>query len=465
MDINKVYFEAKKEDMAIETPILFTNPSTEGFMHNFAEKYWAEGRRRTALEAKYKETGEPEAGALKGFAPSGDTSLDNLTVTREVFGSALRGFDLYMDDSFVRKFQTESDTFFYPKTEYSEIVDEISSSYGVGEQPPHGEKGLGSVYFNLQHERGSQVTWTRAAVESATYDVQGEMLEGLGHNIAVDMMLSIINQIITSTTGDASTNASIPYKDWMPVEGMTFTKHASGGITFLQFLAILAALDEGYVKQIVTASANANDVLPSECDLGAKVVDVTQSNLVVGVLVGYQPFTAISPGTTVMKWVLMTKLGVTINASDELTLVDQPNSPPTNGATASAGVMYSVASVASYGLRKYGGPDTVLVSVDVFWDLMAILQFTNTLFTGNTSAIEDGVLTTKFGTRIVKESLLPLNTVVAINSAKALGLCIRRNIKIEPILFPVWNSYGFLGTVRYDAEALYPESMQVAVGA
>ena len=460
MEYKQHFLEARKEDIALVQPRLFTSDSTAGFMEDFARKYWKRGAELTVQEAKYKETGQPEGGMVKGYSPSGDTALDNLVVTKEVFTAVIRGYDLYMDDSFVRKFTTESDTFYYPKTEYSEIVDEISSSYGSGEQPPHGEKGLGSVSFNLQHERGSTVQWTRSAVESATYDLQGEMLEGLGHNIAVDMMSAVIAQIITSTTGDASSNATIPFANWMPVSALTFTKHASGGVNFTQFLAILAAVDIGFVKQVVVASANASDVAPSEDDIGAVVKDKTQSNAYVGVLVGYMPNTTLVAGTTVMTWIILTKPAnaATITAADDLVLVRQDS-------TSTSAEMKAVNTITSSGLRKYGGPDTVLVSVDVFWDLMAILQFTNTLFTGNTQAISDGVLTTKFGTRIVKESLLPLNTIVALNSSKAIGMCIRRNIKVEPVLFPIWNAYGFLGTVRYDVEVLYPEAMQVAIGA
>jgi hypothetical protein len=34
-------------------------------------------------------------------------------------------------------------------------------------------------------------------------------------------------------------------------------------------------------------------------------------------------------------------------------------------------------------------------------------------------------------------------------------------LKIEPVLFPVWNEYGFIGTVRYGVTTIYSGAIQV----
>jgi hypothetical protein len=301
----------------------------------------------------------------------------------------------------------------------------------------------------------------------------GELVESAGHDIAVQLMTEILAEIITSNTGDASTNATVPYADWMPVYsstngtvGLTFTKHSStAGITYAQFLAVIAAVDVGYVKTKLVMTANSGDVLPVSAptagvnDIGAKVYDGTTSKYI-GVLVGYQPNTAITPASTVMTWIILARQGATVATGHPLTLVR------TDG-TAGIGVAGAGAATATaYGLRKYGGPDVVNVDPQTFWDLMGILQFTMSLFgDANTDAIQKGVITTKFGCKIIKQSLMPLNSICALNSAKAIGLCFRRNIKVEPINFPSWNEYGIQATIRARAKALYPEAMQVAVGA
>ena len=64
------------------------------------------------------------------------------------------------------------------------------------------------------------------------------------------------------------------------------------------------------------------------------------------------------------------------------------------------------------------------------------------------------------GCTIVKESLLPSGTMFALNSQKAIALITRRALKIEPVMFPVWNEYGFIGSVRYGVTVLFEGAIQ-----
>ena len=67
------------------------------------------------------------------------------------------------------------------------------------------------------------------------------------------------------------------------------------------------------------------------------------------------------------------------------------------------------------------------------------------------------------GVDIVKQSLLPKGTIVALNSEKAIALVTRRALKIEPVLFPVWNEYGFIGSVRYGTTLIFEQAIQKGV--
>lgn len=110
--------------------------------------------------------------------------------------------------------------------------------------------------------------------------------------------------------------------------------------------------------------------------------------------------------------------------------------------------------------KTYGPPDYVLVSPDVYWQLLSIIQMTNVLYEGSTDPVQRGAIKLALGCTILKQSVLPSGTIYALNSQKAIALVTRRTLKIEPVLFPVWNEYGFIGTVRYGLTPIFPQSVQ-----
>ena len=110
--------------------------------------------------------------------------------------------------------------------------------------------------------------------------------------------------------------------------------------------------------------------------------------------------------------------------------------------------------------KTYGPPDYVLVSPDVYWQLLSIVQMTNVLYEGSTDPVQRGAIKLALGCTILKQSVLPSGTMYALNSQKAIALVTRRTLKIEPVLFPVWNEYGFIGTVRYGLTPIFPQSVQ-----
>ena len=297
---------------------------------------------------------EPAMGALRGQTVGDTVGFVNgyqVAATLEIFNAVVRGFRRYMDDSFVKKYTTESVVFKVPKLEYQEYVANISGGY-----VPHTEKTIDYATVNLsspESEKGGMVSWTRALLEDVTFDVQAEMAEGLGHAIAAKMMKDILATLMNVTPAN---------------EPAGKTETITDPIQWTEFLTVIGDLDIG------------------------------------------------------------------VQASD--------------------------------GTRKtYGPADYCLSSVDVYWQLLNIIQMTNVLYEGSTDPVKKGVINLALGTSIVKQSFLPDGTIIALNSEKAVALVTRRALKIEPVLFPVWNEYGFLGTVRYGTTIIFEQAIQIGQAA
>lgn len=301
-------------------------------------------------EAKKLKEGEIETGVMTG--PARTTGLDSLAfsaaATYEIYNAVIRGYKRYMDDSFVRKYTTDSTIFRMPMVEYQELV---ASMDGNGEFP-HTEKQIKYASVDLTpiaSERGGKCTWTRAMLEDCTFDVQAEMAEGLGHAIAYQQMHDILDALLNIDRTLSPSGGTISL---------------SSTITWKEFLSVISAIDIGLA---------------------------------------------------------------------------QPD-----GST-----------------KTYGPADTVLVSPDVYWQLADIIQMTNVLYYQDAAMVKRGVIELALGCRIIKESILPAGTVVALNSEKAIMLVTRRSLRIEPVFFPVWNEYGFIGSVRYGVKTLWEGAIQI----
>jgi hypothetical protein len=333
--------EAKENDPFINDLVSDNNFTGHPFVKTWMNNY--------ALHLK--EAAEPEMGAVRGQTTGdaiGAGSGLQVAATLEIFNTVIRGFHRYMSDEFVKKYVTDKVVFKIPKTEYTEAV----AGPTTGEYP-HSEKTFSYVTVDLsspESERGAKVTWTRALLEDMTFDVQAEMLEGLGEAVAVKIMQDILTELATVTGGNMPSGAIIDI---------------TNPITWKEFLSVVAAVD-----------------------IGVEQVDHTY--------------------------------------------------------------------------KTYGPSDYVLVSPDIYWQLLDIVQLTNTLYQGSTEPINKGIMRSALGVTILKMSLLPAGTMYAVNSAKAIALVTRRTLKLEPILFPSWNEYGFIGTVRYGTSTIFDAAIQKA---
>ena len=364
MEFKKKLMESKAEDPEVlefmERSKKEWHPFTDMWMKNY--------------EKALKE-GEPEIGALKGVGDVGATPPYTVYPTLEIFNAVIRGFTRYMDDTFVRKYVTDKVVFKVPLTEYTEGVSLINPTTG---QFAHTEKKIDYATVNLDNtiaEHGGKVTWTRSLLEDITFDVQAEMMEGLGHAIAVDVMRTILTELRTGAVWEASHGKSTgDYLLAMPYGGAMTIANPSA-ITWKEFLDVVGIVDRG---------------IPVD----------------------------------------------------------------------NAGNKTDIGNAMSF--KTYGPADFCLVSPDIYWQLLNIIQMTNVLYEGSTDPVKKGVIKLALGVTIVKQSLLPQATVIALNSEKAIALVTRRQLKIEPVLFPVWNEYGFIGTIRLGTTAIFPEAIQLA---
>ena len=329
--------------------------------HLFVER-WIENFNKMGIEG-YKEwqkenltEAEIEMGALRGQTvsdASGATAGMQVYATLEIFNAVIRGFTRYMDDSFVKKYTTESVVFKVPKTEYQELAGNITNGgAGYGAYLPHSEKLIDYATVDLstpESEKGAKVTWTRSLLEDVTFDVQAEMAEGLGHAIAYMMM----KDILTGAHG----------------------------------LASIPAAQTGSYKNDVLGGATSN----------------------------FQEGMPAQEVITIGNPILWTDFLNVVGAVDE-------------------GIEQTDGS-----FKTYGPPDYVLVSPDLYWQLLNIIQMTNVLYEGSTEPVQRGAIKLALGATILKQSVLPKGTMYALNSQKAIALVTRRTLRIEPVLFPVWN--------------------------
>ena len=413
MNSKKKLLEAKLDDKEVKDFLKTAegHPFVQAWIKNY-EKKLAEG--------------EIEMGALRGQTvgdASGAGVQTQVAATLEIFNAVVRGFTRYMDDSWIKRYATDAVVFKIPKVEYSEAVAEIS-----GGELPHTEKKIDYVTIDLstpESEKGGKVTWTRALLEDVTFDVQAEMMEGLGHAIAVKMQ----NDLIAKLKDVADNKAHrMPYGA---------KRSISSPITWTEFLAVVGDVDSGFTRVSVSGTSNL-----TASDIGSKLVqNQSGSNVTVGTL--FQIPAA--------NQAIILKGGSHVDISG------------TNACIVDGGTHQIVPStVVKTGKVSYGPADIVLVSPDLYWELLNIIQLTNVLYEGSTDPVRQGVIRLALGTTIIKHGLLPDRTLVALNSEKCIGMVLRRALKIEPVLFPVWNEYGFIGTVRYGASILFEGAMQWA---
>lgn len=332
-------FAETGEVPAVVTELLGNNDFTN---HPFIKTYMKNYAKETALAI---EKGEARGQSVSDA--SGASANQQVAATLQILNSVIRGYNRYMSDVFVKKYTTDATSFKIPLTEYQELADDITTDAVLALS----NKKIDYVTIDLaspESERGAKVTWTRNAIEDTTFDLQGELLEGLGFAIAAKQMKVIIAALGAISAADFASGSIVDL---------------SASITWAEFLSVVGAVDVGVIQNDNT-------------------------------------------------------------------------------------------------YKTYGPADICLVSPDIYWQLFNIIQMTNVLYEGSTEAVKQGVIKLALGTTIVKMSLLPSGTMYAMNSAKAIAMVIKRALKLEPIIFPEQNRYGFVGTVRFGVGTIFKAAIQ-----
>lgn len=108
-----------------------------------------------------------------------------------------------------------------------------------------------------------------------------------------------------------------------------------------------------------------------------------------------------------------------------------------------------------------GPADYAVCSPAIYWQLLALDQFINSLYAGTDEVMRSGVAKTMLGVTVVRDSNMEADAIFVLNSKKAIGLVTRRDIRVEPFERPEENKYGFIASIRAKAGVLVPSAIAV----
>jgi hypothetical protein len=119
------------------------------------------------------------------------------------------------------------------------------------------------------------------------------------------------------------------------------------------------------------------------------------------------------------------------------------------------------AFLGSVDMAGYGPADYCLVNPTDYWTLLGLDQFVNSLYAGTDEVMRTGVARTMLGVTFIK--VTGCTNPIVLNSMKGIGLVYRRNLTVEPFLYPDKNEYGFICSMRATEKILNPLAVQIAV--
>lgn len=115
----------------------------------------------------------------------------------------------------------------------------------------------------------------------------------------------------------------------------------------------------------------------------------------------------------------------------------------------------------SIDVAKTGPATHAVCSPGLYWDLLGLDQFVNSLYAGSDEVMRTGIAKTTFGMTVIRCSELEADAIFVLNQKKAVGLVTRRNITVEPFEHPDDNEYGFVASTRAKATILVPSAIAV----
>lgn len=274
----------------------------------------------------YIEKCRAEAKLLGNVTDDGTSSVDP---TLDFISQIIMGLEKYKTTEFARLFTSDKATMKIPLGVYG------TASVKTSDEFTNSPKTQTELDVAFDEEQGTEVTWTRAHIEDAPWDVMAEQNEGAGYAIQV----KLCNMLVTAL-------AAIPSPD-------------------------LAGGEEYDIADPLTYDLFRNML---------KTVDVA----------------------------------------------------------------------------GYGPADYFLAPVAKYWDLLAEDEFINSLYAGTDEVMRTGIAKTMLGVTVIKISDVAAEQCFALNSRKAIALCQRRGLTVEPFEYPDINEYGFVASVRAKAKVMWP---------
>ena len=108
-----------------------------------------------------------------------------------------------------------------------------------------------------------------------------------------------------------------------------------------------------------------------------------------------------------------------------------------------------------------GPADSAICSPAIYWQLLALDQFVNSLYAGSDEVMRTGVAKTMLGVTVYRCSEMEADAIFVLNSKKAIALVTRRAITVESFEHPETNEYGFIASTRAKAGVLVPSAIAV----
>lgn len=364
-------------------------------------------------------------GTLQGDV---DTETDVTTALGEVYNQIVMGVEEHQPLNFARIFTTN-------KTELKVHV----GTHGVALQRTAtggfsaGEKTTAAVTIALDKEYGVDISWTKAHLEDAAWDVMAEQNQGAGYSIQQLLAAKLTAEIKAITAATAAGGAFVAIA-------------ATNAITWAEFLTLVGTTDiagTGPSDYVICTPARYWQLLALDQfvnQLYAGSDEVMRSGIA-----------KLMMGVTVVRAHSLADL-TTLAYDGCAGGID--NFTPGYWVKGAGGAYGRVASVRNdvdgvSGKLNFDEPITGAFVADE-----VITEYTNAA-----CSVASGVAGTEADTlsQVVSDC-----SICALNSKKALALAYRRNIEIEPFAYPDENRYGFIASVRAKADTIVPSA--VAIG-
>lgn len=361
-------------------------------------------------------------GVLQGDV---DTETDATDALGVVYDQIIMGVEEHHPLDFARIFNTDKTEIKVPIGTHGKAKQRAAAGTFSA-----GEKTTSMVTIAIDKEYGVDISWTKAHIEDATWDVLAEQMQGAGYALQLLLSTKLTAEIKAITAANSAGGAFV-------------TIAATTAITWAEFLALVGAVDIG-------GTGPADFVLVTPARYWQ--------------LLALSEFTSLLYGTSeeVMRTgVARTMIGVTVircHSMADVTCLGYDTEAGGDLAVGNwiKGAGGAIGRIAA--IRVDASTDGVIIFDDditgTFVADEVLTEYDDAACTSATgvTAAESDTLSTVVSTA----------SIIALNSKKALALAYRRQVEIEPFEYPDQNRYGFIASVRAKADTLVPSAVAIS---